>query len=114
MSVIVHMQDGLNAYYRADHCRCPAHSAAPVQMVQIVHCKDMYQMRYHFFQPCRSLLHGLTGLLLHQRFMDEQPLSHGSTFAVNDGNPAVRMFFHHQSGRQTGIVIGSAKSGRKA
>ena len=63
-SIIIHNNDWFNLYHCSKHSTCLGHTSASMQMIQIIHCYIMANMKLILFCPLCSLLNRCPVFLL--------------------------------------------------
>ena len=113
MTLVVHMEDGLDGQHGSHYRGGGADAAAPLQIHQVIDGKPVAQMQPVFLQPPGQRFHGHTGIPLFRGMKSKQPLTQGGAQAVYHQDFPVRIaLLQLLRGNDRGL-IGGGQAGRK-
>ena len=113
MAFVVNMEDGLDVQNAAEKGRCRTDTAAALEVDQIVHRKPVAKIGQQPVHIGGDFLHRCTGLLFLHRQIDDHTLTGRGTQGVDDGNAALRVFFHQLRCSHLTGADGVAQAGGK-
>ena len=114
VALAVHVEHGLHLQHGAEQGRRRGHPAAPLEVVEVVHCEPVADVVLLLLHKVPHLLNGPALALLLDREIDQQALAQGGGPAVHHQDLAVRMGLLDLLGGNAGGLVGGGEAGGEA